>query len=225
MRYLLKTVVSTIMAILMLSAVTTTTAAAAGSTALPEFSVDTLGTATGSTASLNLEGISLPCSKSTSTFGAGKKLGTLTITFDECKAGGKECKSLGAGTETITAAGTWLLVSLVPWRTHYLMWLLLGGADNSEAVHIECAGSLIGLVLVWGSLLGLIIGAGTHYSLDIKRATTTKQEIEEFGNNSGEVVKVSGLKAKLGTGTARVATEGSLENNLTMAKATTILES
>ena len=104
------------------------------------------------------------------------------------------------------------------------MWLLVATSDSTEAVHIECESAAVGLVLVWGNLLGLIIGSGTHYSIKVGRSSTIKQEIEEFGNNSGETVKVSGLKGKLGTGAERTGTEESLENNLTMEKTTTIKE-
>ena len=79
-------------------------------------------------------------------------------------------------------------------------------------------------MLVWGSVQAGIAGSGTKYTLLVKRTSTTKQEIEEFGNNSGVTVK-TGLSGKLGTGATRLGTEESLENNLTMTKSTTILES
>ena len=133
---------------------TTTATATAGTTSLPEFSPETGATSTSGTGSLKLEGTLIPCASAAGTFGAGPKLGTFVLTFTNCISGGKGCKSLGGTSGVIVVKGTWHLVSLWPWRTHYLLWLLISPSAQTEPVHIECEAAVIGLVTVWGDLLG-----------------------------------------------------------------------
>ena len=71
---------------------------------------------------------------------------------------------------------------------------------------------------MWGSLLALIEPISERtWKLNVERegsGSTIKQKStqSEFGNNSGETVKATGLKGKLGTGTERPGGEESTEN-------------
>jgi hypothetical protein len=220
-----------LMAVCALAAITVASASAA-STVLPEFSVKTNATGTSKKGTLNLEGTTISCEKGSSTIGAtNKKEGTFTITFEECKGGGKGCISLGqtAGSGKIVTTGGYKVVSLSAARTHYELLLSLSAADNTEALHIECESAAIGLVLVFGSLLGTIEEkSDVSYKLNVESeggGSTIKQKVTTFGNNSGTEVTVAGLKGKLGTGTERKAGENSEENLLTATSGTTLLES
>ncbi len=177
------------------------------------------GTATAGVGQLSLEGTTVECKTGASTFGAeSDTLGTFKITFKECKNGGKGCISLGqtVGSGIIETAGTFHLVKLPLSKTHFLMWLLFSPTDNANAIHLEC--EVAGLILTWGSLLGLILLISElTWKLDVERegsGSTLKQKVgqNEFANNNGETVKVTGLRGKLGTGAERVGGEESKEN-------------
>jgi hypothetical protein len=187
---------------------------------LPEFTVATHAAGTGGTSTLDLESTQVGCSSSSSTFGAGKKEGTFEITFKECKNGGKGCISLGesSGSGLIAVSGTWHLVTTAAGLVG--MWFLMAASDSTGALHLECE-SATGLVLLWGNFLGLI-GEFTAktFAVFIERETTLKQVEEVFENNSGETIKVTGLKGKLGTGTEKVGTLESVENLLATEKET-----
>jgi hypothetical protein len=192
------------------------------STVLPEFSTETAANGTSGKNSLDLEGTDLECESSTTALGAGHKLGTFTITFHSCKASSKACTGLGESSGSVGISGTWHLVSSLADRTQYEIWFLI----VVPGAHIECESTGIGLVVLLGNLLGSIEATSERtYKVDVTRASTTKQSIEEFGNNSGETVKASGLKGKFGTGSERIATEELESDLLSMTSLTSIKES
>jgi hypothetical protein len=199
-----------------------------GNTILPLFTTETSGTGTSGTASLNLEGTNVSCESSTSAAApASRGFGTLSIIFRTCKSGGKGCISLGqtAGSGIVEVNGEWHLVSLLGNRKSYEIWFLLSRLDNSEAIHIEC--EIAGLLLIWGNMLAPIAampGSNRSYIININRTGTTKQEVEEFGNNNGETVKSGNLRGRVGTGSERLATAESVDNLLFMEQPTTIAE-
>jgi hypothetical protein len=199
--------------------------ASAASTRLPEFSIQTGGTATSGEVIFSFAETKLACRNSATTLAAGAKLGTFAIAFRECKGGGRACTGLGQSEGTIEANGTWHLVSLLSDRTHYGLWFLLAASDDTEAIHDEC----LGLRLLWGNFLALIVTISSKtYKLNIEtegERATLKQTMTEFGNNSGETVKISGLKEKLGTGAEAVMNLTLDEDLLAMEKATSIKES
>jgi hypothetical protein len=229
----LKIIGLTFIAVLALGVITAE-AASADSTVLPLFSTEVGGNATSGTSTLNLEGANVTCPLAESTFGPlSKTLGTFKILFDGCKSGGEPCHSLGQATtsETIEVTGEYHLVSMALPRTFYEIWLLFAATDSTGAIHIECNAPSVGLILVWGNVLGQIKAAPANsertFELIFKSeggGKTIKQELNTYGNNSGEEVTVGGLHGKLGTGTERKAGEAATSNLLFTVSSTSLEE-
>jgi hypothetical protein len=161
-----------------------------------------------------VEGASIKCASQVGTFGAGTRLGTFVIDIKACSSLGETCQGLGQSAGLIEMPGEWHLVSLLSERKQYEVFFLLAATSNTMALHVECES--VGLLLLWGSFLGTITKlSGTNFDIFIEKTgktgsgSTAKQAIIEFGNNSGTVVKVAGLKAKLGTSVERPMSVGS----------------
>lgn len=208
----------TLMAVPMAS-LTIVGSASAASTVLPLFKNAAVATATSGKKELTSEGVKISCESGVGTFGAGTRLGTFTFDTKGCSVLEEPCRSLGqaVGSSLIEMTGEWHLVSLLSERKHYEILFLTAATDNASALHVEC--EALGLVLLWGSILGLITKlSSTDYDIFIEKegsGSAAKQKIREFGNNSGEVVTVTGLKMKLGTGTERSEAVSSVSNLLT----------
>jgi hypothetical protein len=183
-----------------------TVASASATTALPEWSPPSVGTATTGVGTLNLEGATVTCKKSTSGFSAGASLGTFKVDFTECTEKGEACTGLGQTTELIEVHGEWHLVRLLKSPLHYEI-LLLFGPDNGSDIHFECV-ALGSLFLIWDGILGLIIQltphtAELHFSTE-GAGNTIKETNREYLNNAGENVTLE-LKGKINSGTERTA--------------------
>jgi hypothetical protein len=193
-------------------------------TALPEWSPESAGTAIAGHGTLTVEGQALTCGSAKGTFSEGKSLGTFRVDFTTCGLLGQECKSLGQSAELIEVHGEWHLVHLKAEPTHSEL-LLLFGADNSDAIHIECA-LLSSLLLLSGSIVGSIAPVTPHtFALQFETegtGATLKQTTREFENNKGEIVKPE-LKGKANTGTERPAFLDQEEALIFMTVATTII--
>jgi hypothetical protein len=193
---------------------------------LPKFT----GTATtfkGSSGAGSLEvegGAKIACTadSATGTVAASRNEGTGSITFTGCNessaSGAPSCRSLGGTLGTISSTGTWNLVLRTISGTdhHYFDFVL-----PSQGLHIECPLAAVELFIITGSALGSLTQAGADDFTIKVLSVSGKQEISEYENNSGTLVKDSlsvteegGTKAKNGA----ESDEGLLE----FASATTI---
>jgi hypothetical protein len=203
--------------------VITVASASAATTALPEWSPPSAGTATTGVGKLNLEGAVVTCQTSEGNFTAGTSLGTFKVDFKTCTEAAGPCTGLGQTTGLIEVHGEWHLVRLVKSPLHFEI-LLLFGPDNGSDIHFECetTGSLF---LIWDGILGLIIQltphtAELHFSTE-GAGVTIKEANREYLNNAGENITLE-LKGKIGSGTERVAGITEEKALLFSATATTI---
>jgi hypothetical protein len=216
------------LAMFMLGAVAS--AVASAEVTLPLFSVETRGTGTLGKGELSVEGSSVKCASATTEFGAGKKLGTFTVSFKECKGPATvgKCWSLGDPKGEILLGGEWHLVRSKTGIKFPLLWLLFSKEDKEagglKPIHLECE-KVLQLILIWGNICILINPwktKTTKYELVIRKEGE-KQESREFENNEGAAVKAE-LVASVDGGEAKPVTEESAENRLTMEKETEIEE-
>jgi hypothetical protein len=175
---------------------------------LPKFTgTDTTFTGSSGAAALEIEGgAKLACSadSATGTVAASRNEGTGSITFTGCTessaSGAPRCRSLGGTLGTTSSTGTWNLVLRTISGTdhHYFDFVL-----PMQGLHMECPLATVELFLITGSMLGSLTAAGTSDFTIKVLSVSGKQEISEYENNSGTLVKDSlsvtqegGTKAK-----------------------------
>jgi len=159
---------------------------------LPEFSVETAGEATGKTGELESKLGNIQCTASVSRLGAGRRLGTITISFTGCNANvtlgeGSECHSLADPSGTILTGGEWHVVPGPRQSPRALVLILL------RELHVECknrGGTIRILFLIRGDVLGTITPLGVRvrsFTITI-RSSKDVQELLTFENDEGREV-------------------------------------
>jgi hypothetical protein len=185
---------------------------------LPTFSgTDTTFTGSSGKGNLEVEGGAVIACLADSATGAvvTRSSGTGSITFTTCTessaSGAPPCRSLGGTLGTISSTGTWNLVLRTISGTdhHYFDFVL-----PTQGLHIECPLAPVELFIITGSALGALTAAPpSDFTIKVN-SISGKQEISEYENNSGTLVKDSlsvteegGTKAK----SAAESDEGLLE--------------
>jgi hypothetical protein len=192
---------------------------------LPKFTgTQTTFTGTSGAGALEIEGgAKLACTadSATGTVAASRNEGTGSITFTGCKesssVNGNSCRSLGGTLGTISSTGTWNLVLRTISGTdhHYFLFNL-----PSQGLHFECPLGSVELFIVTGSVLGSIAQKGTT-SFELKvLAASGKQELSEYENNSGTLVKAT-LSTSQEGGKGKASAEND-EGELVFGAATSI---
>jgi hypothetical protein len=179
---------------------------------LPKWTgTDTTFTGSSGKGSLEIEGaaaIACTADSATGAVAASRNEGTGTITFTGCKESsapnGNECRSLGGTLGTISSTGTWNLVLRTISGTdhHYFDFVL-----PSQGLHIECPLAPVELFLITGSALGSLVQAGANNFTIKVSSVSGKQEISEYENNSGTLVKDSLSVTEEGGSKAKSAAE------------------
>jgi hypothetical protein len=156
-------------------------------------------------------GANMACTagSATGTVAASRNEGTGSSTGTGCKQGsspnGNPCRSLGGTLGTISSTGTWnLVLRLLAGSDHHLFDFVL----PTQGLHVECPLAAVELFTVTGSVLGSLTSAGTSDFTIKVLSVSGKQEISEYENNSGTLVKDTlsvteegGTKAKVAAAT------------------------
>jgi hypothetical protein len=197
------------------------TAAAASAVALPEYTVAAPAKSAIGKITYEATGLQLSCAKGTEQFspssGTPKKSGPFTVDFEECKATGQECHSLGSAAGTLLAGGEWRLVRGK--SEEALIWYI-----PSHEIHIECKAAAT-LLLLAGSVLGVItpLLIKTFSCENTLLISAGVQAVTEYENDSGTKVKVSST-VSINGGTARAVAVSAGTYKIESEKETEIID-
>ena len=147
-----------------------------------------------------------------------KRTGSFRLTFKECSAVPGKCSSSGEGSGELLVSGEYHLVRLKSGEVG--IWYVLNGTPAK----FECGADKLELKGSFLSKITPVEAKTADFEAEIKKKSAKAQTISEFENNSGEKVKVEGLKASVNGGAFGAASVESSEDKLTLAQEDEIIK-